>query len=152
MGLLLPLLVFHWRVLRQEAIIPWDMPGHHLPLASAFADALREGVLPLWEPYAYCGRPLLANPQVMTFYPPMLACVLPGREGLLYRLEWMGLLHVFFAAWLAFRLARRLGLETAPALLTGLMFELGALPASQAQHLSALCGMPWIVLAWTGLF
>ena len=51
--------------------IPWDMRGHGLALATAYADALEEGVWPLWEPYAYCGRPLLANPQAAVFYPGM---------------------------------------------------------------------------------
>ena len=55
--------LFHARVLCSPGhTFPWDFRSHHLPLATAYADSLIEGVAPLWEPYTYAGRPLLANP------------------------------------------------------------------------------------------
>ncbi|MDX2149515.1 MAG: hypothetical protein SFV54_02190 [Bryobacteraceae bacterium] len=131
--------------------VPWDFRSHHLPLATAYADALSEGVLPLWDPYTYCGRPLLANPQTAVFYPGMMLAAVFGREGLSERLEWLLVLHVFLAGWFAYRLARRLALSADAALLCGFAFELGAFLASQTQHLSSVLAAPWMVLAWEGL-
>jgi hypothetical protein len=147
-----PVLIFHRHVLFDPAYaIPWDMRTFHLPLAAAYADSISEGSFPLWEPYAYCGRPLLANPQAMVLYPGMFAAAAPGRDGLLYRIELLGVLHVALAACLAWLLGRRLGLDALPALLGALMFALGGFPASQTQHLGQLCAMPWLVLAWLAL-
>lgn len=146
-------MTFHARVLfSTDHTFPWDFRGHHLPLATAYADALKEGVAPLWEPYTYAGRPLLANPQTAVFYPGMFLAVLPGREGLEERLEWLAVGHVALAGWFVFLLARRPRLGAAASVLAGLMFSLGGFPASQAQHLSSLLGMPWLALAWLALF
>lgn len=153
LALLAAILVFHRGVLFDPGVvIPWDLRTYHLPLATAYADALSEGVLPLWEPYGYAGRPLLANPQSAVFYPGMLLSVLPGREGLLYRLELLCIAHVFLAGLFSYWLARRVGLGRGPALVAGLTFELGGLFASQMQHLALICGAPWLVLAWLALF
>ena len=150
---LLASMIFHSRVLFREGwAMPWDLRGHHLPLAAAYADALAERVLPLWEPYSYCGRPLLANPQTAVFYPGMALVAAGGRNGLLYRLEWLEVIHIALAGLLTYVLARRLGLGRAPAVLAGLVFELGGFLASQVQHLSSICGAPWLVLAWLSLF
>jgi len=146
-------LLFHRQVLFDPGTaIPWDLAGFHLPIVTAYAGALREGVLPLWEPYAGCGRPLLADPQTAVFYPAIFLAALFGRAGLLYRIEAVEVLHVFLAGFFTYLLARRIGLDRGPALLAGLMFELGGFMASQLQHLGSICGAPWLVLAWLALF
>jgi hypothetical protein len=146
-------MLFHARVLFSPGhTFPWDFRSHHLPLATAYADSLREGVAPLWEPYTYAGRPLLANPQTAVFYPGIFLAALAGREGLEERLEWLAVAHVALAGWFAFLLGRSLGLGAAAALCAAFMFSLGGYPASQAQHLSSLLGMPWMVLSWLALF
>lgn len=33
-------------------------------------EALAEGTLPLWNPYQFGGRPHLANPEMLSLYPP----------------------------------------------------------------------------------
>lgn len=144
--------VFHWRVLLSSKYqIPWDLPGYHLPLAAAYADALAERTAPLWDPYVYCGRPLLANPQAMVLYPGMFLAAAFGRDHLQYRLEILAVLHILIAGWLAYLLSFRLNRSVPGSLLAGLMFCLGALPASQIEHLGFICGMPWLVLAWLAL-
>jgi hypothetical protein len=40
------------------------------PWLAYAAQEIQAGKLPLWNPYSACGEPLLANPQVMTFFPP----------------------------------------------------------------------------------
>lgn len=143
---------FHWRVLFSSKYqIPWDLPGYHLPLATAYADSLAEGTAPVWDPYGYCGRPLLANPQAMVFYPGMFLAVAFGRDQLQRRLEILAVLHILIAGWLAYLLSFRLNRSVAASFVAGLMFCLGAFPASQIEHLGLICGMPWLVLAWLAL-
>lgn len=52
------------------------------PWLSFAAQELQAGRLPLWNPYAACGEPFLANPQAMIFFPPaQLFWFLPFTVG-----------------------------------------------------------------------
>lgn len=146
--LLLAVLLFHRGVLfGPEITFRWDFRGYHYPLAVAYADSLQEGQLPLWEPYSYCGRPLAANPQSATLYPPMAAAVAFGRSGLLERLEWLLVGHIYLAGLFTLLLGRRLGLGDAGALFAAITFALGGFFVSQSQHLGIICAAPWMVLS-----
>ncbi len=145
--------VFHSRVLfEREVTIPWDFTGYHYPLLVAYADALYAGELPLWDPLTYCGRPLLANPQVAGFYPPIAIAAAWGRDGLLLRLEWLAIAHIALSGVFTFFLARRLGSSTNAALVAALAFCLGPLYASQLQHIGLVMGSPWLVFSWYAVF
>ena len=98
---------FHSRVFFQaDVTFPWDFAGYHYPLLVAYADAIHAGELPRWDPLTYCGRPLLANPQVAGLYPPIAFVAAWCREGLLARLEWLTAAHIALARVLTFFLAR----------------------------------------------
>ncbi|HVM48523.1 MAG TPA: hypothetical protein VMU04_10880 [Candidatus Acidoferrum sp.] len=52
------------------------------------AEAVREGGLPLWNPYIGLGRPYLADMQNAVFYPPVyLVCL--GPRGGVFLLAWL---------------------------------------------------------------
>ena len=90
--LVLQTLVFFRHVLWVPGYaIPWDLRGLHLPHAYLWADSIEKGLLPLWDPYTYCGRPDLANIQAGALYPAMpVAAALGlvfGRDTLMYWLE-----------------------------------------------------------------
>jgi hypothetical protein len=58
------------------------------PSAQFLADAVREGRVPLWNPYIGLGRPHLADMQSAVFYPPLyLACLGQGFGSVL--LVWL---------------------------------------------------------------
>lgn len=145
------MLVFHGRVLfTADGAMPWDLRNYHLPLVTAVADSFAEGEFPYWEPYSYCGRPLAANPQTAVFYPTVALAAYFGREGLLNRLEWNVALHAWLAAWLAFRLGRRLDFSLPGAMCAALIYSLGGFFASQVQHMGSIMAAAWLPLAWEG--
>ena len=47
----------------------WDSMGQYFPWREFAARALRSGVIPLWNPFQFCGTPFLANGQSALFYP-----------------------------------------------------------------------------------
>jgi uncharacterized membrane protein YhaH (DUF805 family) len=132
--------------------IPWDLRTFHLPFAEFIARSFRNGELPLWNPYTYCGMPVHANLQAQLFYPPTILTIwlsnLTGAGHLLYFLEWQIVLHVFLGGVFTFLLLKKLGVETAAALLGATVFQLGGFFASQTQHLGAMNGAAWLPLAW----
>jgi len=151
--LLAELLIFHRRVLfSSNWTIPWDFRDYHLPLAEFMARSLREGRLPLWDSYTYCGFPFYANLQTQVAYPPAWLTIvlsnLAGGNRLLDFLEWNLVLHIFLAGVFAYLLFRRLGAGRAAATFGATIYQLGGYFASQAQHLGAVCGAAWLPPAW----
>jgi Bacterial membrane protein YfhO len=151
--LLVEVLVFYRQVLFDRSYaIPWDLRYYHLPQIEFMARAFRNGELPLWDPYTYCGIPIYANLTTQLFYPPTVVTVwlsnLAGGSNLLYFLEWQIVLHVFLGGVLAYLLLRRMGTSLTAALFGGTVFQLGGYFASQTQHLGAMDAAAWMPLAW----
>lgn len=149
---LLPVVFFHSILINPRHYIPWDLHGFHMPLADYIAWAVREGHWPWWDPNPYCGYPIHTDVQAQLFYPPAWLAILarnvskPGT--MMYWMQFEVVLHMMLAGLLTFAFARRLNATVPAALLGGVIYQLGAFFASQAQHLGAVCGSAWLPLAW----
>ena len=151
--LVLQAVLFYRSVLINSADhIPYDLVGFHTPLADYISWSLQRGEFPLWDPNPYCGYPIHADVQAQLFYPPawlaFLARNATGPETTLYWLEWLVAAHMMLAGVLTFWLLRKRGASIPAAYLAGVVFQLGAFFASQAQHLGAISGAAWLPLAW----
>jgi hypothetical protein len=113
---LLPLLFF-WPLVTPNradrmAFQRGDFTGQYYPLRHFAARELQAGRLPLWNPYAYCGQPALADVQSAFFYPPNLISALAlGWLGLgfpLWALELQAIAHFSLASIFTYLFARRL--------------------------------------------
>ena len=154
--LVLQTLVFFRHVLFLPGyVIPWDLRGLHLPHAYLWADSLEKGLLPLWDPYTYCGRPDLANIQAGALYPtmPVVAALglVFGRDTLLYWLEWTVALHVALAGIFGFLLLRAMGVKKTSAYFGATTYQLCGFFAAHAEHLGTTiaaallpCALLWV--------
>lgn len=155
--LLLEVLLFYRKVLfaPKSYVIPWDLRYYHLPLAEFMAKCFRDGHLPLWDPWTYCGMPFHAIITTQVFYPPTVAAVLlsnwTGGKRLLYCLEWQAAGHVFLAGVFVYWLLRRLGAGHAPSLVGATVYQLGPFFTSQIQHIGAIDAAAWMPLAFLAL-
>ena len=109
------------------------------------ADAVREGRLPLWNPYVGLGRPFLADAQNAVFYPPLYLICLGPRIGL-FLLVW---LHCALAVFGMRRFAGTLGAGRWQGYFMAFSFlASGALMArwviGQILYCCALCYVPWL--------
>ena len=117
-------------------------------------EGLREGRIPLWEPYTYAGYPLHADIAAQLFYPPAWLAFLFGvvrEDAIVYWLEWLVALHLMLAGAGAYMLLRRLSCRRGPALFGATAFQLGCFFSSQPQHLGAVSGAAWMPFAWLGV-
>ncbi len=147
--LALTLVVLYFPLLRGE-IFYWGLPTlQFYPWRHLAVELLRDGILPLWNPYNGAGAPLLANYQSALLYPPSwISFVLP--------LEWTmsltAVVHLWIAGWGMWRLAGRLGASDlgrgvsmfAFALTNYLVARLFTFPIIEAA-----AWLPW--LAWAAL-
>jgi hypothetical protein len=155
--LVLQALVFFRHVLFVPGyVIPWDLRGLHLPHAYLWADSLEKGLLPLWDPYTYCGRPDLAEIQSGALYPamPVVAAMglVFGRDTLLYWLEWTVVLHVAAAGIFGFLLLRALGVKRTSAYFGATTYQLCGFFAAHAEHLGTTIGAAWLPLALLAVY
>jgi len=81
-----------------------DYGFYSYPTAFFQQECFRHGQLPFWDPYNYCGVPFLAQWNTMPLYPPALIYLaLP----LTWSLSFFCLLHLWFAGFGMYHLARR---------------------------------------------
>lgn len=149
-GILLALLIF--------AAFPQVLPGlqtfvirdygfFSYPAAFFQQQCFQRGELPFWDPYNYCGVPFLAQWNTMPLYPPALIYLaLP----LTWSLSFFCLLHLWFAGFGMFQLARRWTGSESAAAFAGVAFAFNGLTLNLLMwpsHIATLSWMPWVVLA-----
>lgn len=107
---------------------------------------LSHGVLPLWNPAAGGGRPLLASQVDAPLFPvTWLSFILPFWKSL----AWVAALKLLLAALGTYLFARELALRRGPALLAGISFAFGMFFVVWLEHPQTnvwLC-LPWMFLA-----
>lgn len=96
-----------------------DLVNEYYPRRLLASEMIRQGQLPLWNPYILGGMPLLADGYSATLYPASLLFVLlPVAQAF----GWYAFLHLLLAGVGTFWLARTLGLFTLPALAAALTY------------------------------
>lgn len=146
LALVLLCIVFYWDLLwlpTDHIVAGNDLANMFLPWLRFAGDSLRQGRLPLWNPYLFSGSPFIANPQPALFYPPTwLALAMPTTRAL----GWMIVLHVWLAsagmvAWL-----RSEGASPIGALLGSVAFAFGGyfFARVQAGHLGVIATGAWL--------
>jgi hypothetical protein len=119
-----------------------------LPLADTFVSCAAQGAVPLWDPYAAFGRPLLADPRAAVLY-PLTWLNLLVEPAVYYALFAIG--HVALGGLGLFLLARALGL-TRPGAATAAGVWMAGGPflslVAMWSHLAGAAYIPWIVWAF----
>ncbi|MBI4495270.1 MAG: YfhO family protein [Chloroflexi bacterium] len=157
---LLPLLYF-WRLFApnpadQVTVVEGDFSQEYFPVLVTAARALREGALPLWNPYSNGGQPLLADPQSALLYPPTWWALrgIHGFDGDSFlALERLIPLHFALAGVLTYALGRALIGARVGALVAALTFTYsGFMTSYPVQQLPILRTVVWFPLQVLGLW
>lgn len=134
---LLPLLVFYRQALLRAFWHVLDVQQYFIPYHVVSARMLAQGHLPLWNPYAFSGMPLLGDGQSAMFYPPnWLFFLLSGEVALNY-----ATLIQFVLAGISMHVyARTLGLGRCASLIGSISYMFSGYLVSHMVHLSILSG------------
>ncbi len=138
-------LIATWKlVLGGRIIARGDLLLYFYPLRDFAAQAVREGRLPLWNPYTFMGAPFLANSQVGFFYPINAALSwLPVEQAVSFNIA----LHLVLATLATYALGRLgIGLSRVAAFAAGAAFGLGGYLGAQVEHLNQLQVLAWMPL------
>ena len=139
--LALTLLFFHGLAFSGLILGRGDTYAYFYPYWAVRNAALMQGQLPLWSPDIFMGVPLLANPQLGTFYPPNWPLVpLSPPDGIRLTI----LLHVYWSLLGAYALARRWQIGSFPALAAAAIFGLGGFTGAHVEQINQLQGLAWM--------
>ncbi|MGE5530945.1 MAG: hypothetical protein ACM3VW_02350, partial [Bacteroidota bacterium] len=133
---------------RQWDSLLWDSMAQFYPWRVLLHNAGKQGQLPLWNPYQFCGYPFVGNGQSAMFYPPnWLYFLIHPRIG-------MGLsaaLHFFLGSLFVFGLARIWRLSTIPATFAAIAFAYGGFMVTWIELPTLVNSLIWLPLAWWGI-
>ena len=147
----LTLVFFHRAVFSADVFFLRDLQQVYLPLREYWKERVLAGSFPEWYPFDALGEPYVGMVISGAFHPShLLSLVMPGPQALK-----ASVLLCFPVAFLGMdRLARRLGLEAAPALLAAVLYTFSGYLVgitNNPLYLTAAATVPWVLWALEGL-
>lgn len=138
--LALAIVLFHWRTLLTDqftTIVGWEGVNQTYAWLHFWVGSIRHGHLPLWDPYAFGGRPFVGESQTTAFYPfRLLFALVPlNKNGLVsprFYHEYLAF-NRFLGAVFMFALLREFRRSHFAAFIGACAFSMGGL----------LARMPW---------
>lgn len=112
--------LFFWQVIFSDfTFIDRVYTRYFYPIRVFSAQCIREGILPLWNPYQFCGFPFLANPQSGIFYPlSIITYLIPFELGI----KLFIVFQTFLGGLFMYLLMRNFGLRPISCLVSSIAF------------------------------
>lgn len=120
-----------------------DVLQQYAPWRKFYAETLRQGELPLWNPYMFCGTSFVGNGMSAIFYPPnLLFAALPVKVAF----GWVAWLHLVLAGLFMFGFLRQF-LPPLAALTGSIVFQLYGFFIAWLAYLPLPCTAIWLPAA-----
>jgi hypothetical protein len=142
------ILVFFWRLVLHPTEMIYsphsDIVQQFYPWWDLAGEYLKEGRLPIWNPYNFSGEPLLANMQLGLFYPPNLVLFLLFSTDTAIGISFLA--HLSIAGVGMYLVGKRFGLDRTASLLAALilLFSGYFMGHIYAGHFSLILATAWI--------
>ncbi len=119
----------------------WDGIAQYYPWRAFGAESLRSGVIPLWNPYQFCGTPFVANGQSAIFYPlNLIFWLMPVARAF----GWSAWLHLCLTGWFMYLLLRRIGVGRFGATAAALVWQGNGFFVAWIHLPTVLCTASWL--------
>lgn len=144
----LPFIVFWAEALGLSVFYHHDLQYYFFPYHKLVVDITAQGYLPLWNPYAFSGIPLIGDGQTAMFYPPnWIFWLLPPAHALTV----VVLLQFSIAGAGMFAYVRSLGLGRLAAFVAAIAFMFNGFLVVRVVHLSIMAGAALIPAVFWGM-
>lgn len=126
-----------------EIFVERDISRYYYPLRFLVTSLIHKGILPLWNPYMFCGIPLLATHQNCIFYPLSIIYYI----GDFYKMfDVFIFVHIILSGIFMYMLMRDLGLSSFGSIFSGISFAFSGYITSTINLTIALCSVAWFPL------
>lgn len=123
--------------------LKYDAIDQAYPWKYFIGECLREGILPLWNPYQLMGSPIHADPQSSAWYPATwIFGYFFGYDIFVLSIDFV--LHIFLAGMGMFYLGKQLKYRDETAFLMGTAYMLSGFFVGNAQHFMWIISGTWI--------
>ncbi len=139
--LLIAILAF-WQVFFLQNGLKWDVIDSFLPARYFVSESLRNGTIPLWNPYLLLGTPNYGD--MVSVWNPEVWIVSLFTSYSNITLQFIFVAYVFIAGWGMFKLLTHFKVLRSFALAGGVAYMLSGFMVGNAQNLSAIAGAAWI--------
>lgn len=149
-GLIIVDLLLFWPVIFNGEFVPrggGDLVSFLYPRYAFVARAVRQGTLPLWDPYLYSGQPYLADVQSGLLYPINLLAFVAFRTFDYHKLELLTIGHYALAGSFAYLLARQLRIGPFGAFVAAITWEASGFLIAHLGHYNLIAVAVWVPLA-----
>jgi hypothetical protein len=141
--LCITLLYFFPVIFSNQTFASRDLYAFFYPRRFFAAEAIRSGILPLWNPHLASGVPFLANLQSSLFYPlSVIYYLLPFHIGFKFFI----ILHYYLAGLFMYLLMKHLRYETSSSITAGIVFMFGGYLISILDNVAFLTAAVWLPL------
>lgn len=138
--------IFWWPLWSGGGLIGGDIYPYYFPQKAFLADALKDGLIPLWNPLVGFGYPTLGESQTAALYPPNLLLYSQFDVNTAYNLS--QLLHYIMAFAATWAFARRVKLSPAAATFAATAFVYGWFPARICLEWAIIGGAWFAAILW----
>lgn len=144
-----PLAIFAPVLFQDRSLAFRDTAVFYYPLFEWIEQQWQQGELPLWNPHANFGTPLVGEASSSMFYPGKAILLLPLEFSWKFKLYVVG--HVFLAAGGAFYAARKYGASMEGAALAATSYACGGAVLFQYCNVVFLVGAAWLPWAFAAI-
>ncbi len=131
-----------WQVFFLQNGLKWDTIDSFLPARLFVGESLRNGIIPLWNPYLFLGTPSYGD--MVSVWNPEVWIVSLFTAYSNITLQFIFVCYVFIAGWGMFKLLSHFGILRNFAFAGGVAYMLSGFMVGNAQNLSAIAGIAWI--------
>jgi hypothetical protein len=132
--------VFFEQNISSNIAVWMDFLYYFMPFRELAASAVQSGEVPLWNPYLFCGNPLMANMQSAVFYPLNIFYYLMPFD-IAFKVQTM--LAFFIAAVFMFKTVKLYGVSDKGAFLSGFLFAFSFYMTVRTVELADLHTIIW---------
>ena len=123
-----------------------DQSTGFLPWLDFQAEQIGKGELPLWNPFNYCGEPLVGTYQSAVYWPlNWIYYAWPSWHAH----AWIAFFRLWLAGFFTFLFLRRLGMRAGPACVGGLGYMLSGFMVAWLNHPHVSCALFLPALLWS---
>ena len=140
---ILTIIFFDQMIFHDKILLLRDLYCDFIPWRIFARESIRNGIMPLWNPYSSLGQPFIAFPQTAVFYPlNLMFYTLP----IITALRWFIVLHIFLAGVFMYILMRHWNVARIAAFVSAIIFMFNGVTISRLEFLSFVSTIIWVPL------
>jgi len=142
LALLAVAIAAYWQVAFLQNSLKWDMLDCYLPWRYHVGECIRQGILPLWNPYTNAGYPIYADLRSVWYPETLIVGLTTGYSNLTIHL--LFILHISLAGLGFYRLSSKVAVHWKASFLAAAAYMMSGFFVGHGQEMFGIIAATWI--------